>query len=351
MACGSYRSGDSTYISKDMSTSTVYNVTSIPCKGLGLVARVKISAGQPILYEQPLVSVQLSETGDLHGQMDKSTGEFRSLQLDTELRKLTDNELKKFYGLTDVFSKGKNKKTNFGIIKTNSFSVNKCDRTHLVLFPDIARINHSCAPNCHHYWSGQLGKFVVRAVEDIPEGAEICISYMSPLQRADFHDKVSRREILLEEFGFNCLCSLCCQENAEENDRKRRRILEIENNWSDLGNNPEAALELGEKQFELCCELNFQAGLLSYVALHCVEASSLLVAKKKSCIEVETSREKAVKYAKKSRYYGKIAYGPDSEEYHIFKVVVTICETANNQELLLDIQHAISSLRDIDAKI
>ena len=66
----------------------------------------------------------------------------------------------------------------------------------LALFPSIARINHSCRPNCHHYHSGKTGEFVVRAVEEVSEGEELTISYMSPLQRADFHDRESRRKIL-----------------------------------------------------------------------------------------------------------------------------------------------------------
>ena len=71
-------------------------------------------------------------------------------------------------------------KTNFGIIKTNSFTVARRRRSDsesdgekegtmkksvLALFTSIARVNHSCRPNCHHYHSGKTGEFVVRAVE------------------------------------------------------------------------------------------------------------------------------------------------------------------------------------------
>lgn len=87
-------------------------------------------------------------------------------------------------------------KTNLGIIKTNSFTVSRGPRSLLVLFPDVARINHSCAPNCHHYWSKKSGEFVIRAVRNLAEGEELSISYMSPLQRADFHDRDARRRIL-----------------------------------------------------------------------------------------------------------------------------------------------------------
>ena len=46
-------------------------------------------------------------------------------------------------------------KTSYGICKTNSFSIDLSDRrSYLAIFPTISRLNHSCQPNCNHYWSG-----------------------------------------------------------------------------------------------------------------------------------------------------------------------------------------------------
>ena len=79
-----------------------------------------------------------------------------------------------------------------------------------------------------------------------------------------------------------------------------------------------------------------------------MEAASLLVAKRRCGIDAETFRERGIRYAQRAREFGRVAYGEDSEEFRIFDAVVTVCETANNQELLLDVQAAIASLRDID---
>ena len=50
-------------------------------------------------------------------------------------------------------------KTSYGIIKTNSFSIELSDlRSYLAIFPIISRLNHSCQPNCNHYWSGSQFK-------------------------------------------------------------------------------------------------------------------------------------------------------------------------------------------------
>lgn len=73
------------------------------------------------------------------------------------------------------------RKTNYGIMKTNSFTIEitvskvvispaqkrkiiKVTENRLALFSKISRLNHSCQPNCNHYWCGQAGKFMIRAI-------------------------------------------------------------------------------------------------------------------------------------------------------------------------------------------
>ena len=61
----------------------------------------------------------------------------------------------------------------------------------------------------------------MRAIQKINEDEELTISYMSPLQRCDFHTRESRRKILFEEFGFWCNCNLCDAINLGTYLRKR----------------------------------------------------------------------------------------------------------------------------------
>ena len=53
-----------------------------------------------------------------------------------------------------------------------------------------------------------------------------------------------------EEFGFLCQCELCFSPDdvTVEDDRKRRRVLEIETAWSELGEDRQTAMKLGEEQ-------------------------------------------------------------------------------------------------------
>ena len=110
-------------------------------------------------------------------------------------------------------------------------------------------------------------------------------------------------------------------------------------------------MELGEEQFKLCTDLSFHSGLLSYVALHCVEAASLLVASKYESENQEITKDHrtmAVKYSEQASLHGSIAYGEDSEEATIFESVVTACKEESDSDLLGAVRSAIVKLRDID---
>ena len=72
-------------------------------------------------------------------------------------------------------------------------------------------------------------------------GEELTISYMSPLQRSDFHTRDSRRKILQDEFGFFCHCNLCSIQDIldlKQNDLDRTHLLKIEQQWIHLGQDP-----------------------------------------------------------------------------------------------------------------
>ena len=49
-----------------------------------------------------MVSLELNQDGDVEGKFDKITGEFRCKDLESQLRALSDDDLKRFYSLTDV---------------------------------------------------------------------------------------------------------------------------------------------------------------------------------------------------------------------------------------------------------
>lgn len=73
-----------------------------------------------------------------------------------------------------------------------------------------SKLNHSCDPNVEICFEKGDHTLSVRALRDIKEGEELCISYISPcdLERS----RHSRRKLLLDNYTFFCNCSKCkCQ--------------------------------------------------------------------------------------------------------------------------------------------
>ena len=121
---------------------------------------------------------------------------------------------------------------------------------------------------------------------------------------------------------------------------------------------------MAEEQLHLAQKLNLQPGLLSYIALHCVEACSLVCTDNRSPEICQKGRD----YAQVAFGYGISAYGDQSEEAEVFLRICTIWNTKDQKssvmtttndhnaddgegdDLFTVVQEAISKLRDIDKK-
>ncbi|KAK6939821.1 SET domain, partial [Dillenia turbinata] len=70
------------------------------------------------------------------------------------------------------------------------------------LYPIISIINHSCLANAVLIFEGRLA--VVRAVQHIPKGTEVLISYIETAGST-----ITRQKALKEQYLFNCTCPRC----------------------------------------------------------------------------------------------------------------------------------------------
>ncbi|GAY41727.1 hypothetical protein CUMW_061660 [Citrus unshiu] len=70
------------------------------------------------------------------------------------------------------------------------------------LYPVISIINHSCLPNTVLVFEGRLA--VVRAVQHVPKGAEVLISYIETAGST-----MTRQKALKEQYLFTCTCPRC----------------------------------------------------------------------------------------------------------------------------------------------
>jgi len=92
------------------------------------------------------------------------------------------------------------------IFQTNCIGLG-CGSKDSGLFPVIARINHSCIPNCHWNWNPELQTEFVFATKTIRQGEEIQSNYLS--QRSLLRPRKDRQEELQQRYHFFCQCEGC----------------------------------------------------------------------------------------------------------------------------------------------
>ncbi|ESK85061.1 set domain-containing protein [Moniliophthora roreri MCA 2997] len=169
--------------------STYYQIAPVGgpahTQGLGMLATNDIARGSVILVERPVLVILASALNYLTLEM-----------LDPKLAKV-------LLGLSSSDD------TLEGIIRTNSKEIEvpvqgsemkRC----FGLFPDMARVNHSCGPNALWRWDSLNLMLTLEAVRPIAAGSEITIPYIDCLQ-----PRSSRRHQLKSIYGFECHCDFC----------------------------------------------------------------------------------------------------------------------------------------------
>lgn len=88
------------------------------------------------------------------------------------------------------------------------------------LFLTCSRFNSDCSPNVHNEWDARKEEMVFRALKDIKEGDDLCITYV-----VQWLTREHRRQRLAKSFNFPCQCATCSLEGKELRDSDNRRIL------------------------------------------------------------------------------------------------------------------------------
>ncbi|KAK7053564.1 SET domain-containing protein [Favolaschia claudopus] len=95
----------------------------------------------------------------------------------------------------------------------------------------ICRVNHTCfspkgAPNASYFWNVNSKEEELRAIQDIREGQEIEVSYMS--NASDYRDPLSH---LRDNYTFDCSCPGCSRPASER--RASAQKMFAYNKWVD----------------------------------------------------------------------------------------------------------------------
>ena len=95
----------------------------------------------------------------------------------------------------------------------------------LGLFPLTSMMNHSCNPNCTHRFlieQGKPPKLIMRAIQIIEKGEELCYSYVNLYQST-----TARRSQLNSAYSFLCICERCLTDKItsfDENSHLEKNI-------------------------------------------------------------------------------------------------------------------------------
>eukprot|EP00439_Symbiodinium_sp_Y106_P009584 s4112_g1.t1 len=191
------------------------------------------------------------------------------------------------------------KKTLSGIIDTNAFSRGaSATSSSLVVCPTLARLNHSCSPNCQQSWDATSGTEKLYAMCDIREGDELCITYCDLRKpRAD------RKVELRLKYGFDCACPACSSPDCSQSDQNRVAIARLEEELCREGPaNPERGLRCAEQLLATIDEEGLSDKMLRGLA--CYEAMEMAL---------RLGDEEAVKsWANKAELYISQARGAEN---------------------------------------
>ena len=210
-----------------------YKVCQIPGKGVGVIASRDLTPGTLITREKPLLVLDppsdrktlLKTLGcdwckvNMRAPPELVRAQIQRMILEKTVKRMKEDERDQFMGLTDKTATNSNTKSAWGVFLTNALPMG--NYTVLGIYPTVARINHSCKPNAHHFYNEDDRTEEVWAMEPIRAGEEINISYIRT-----FCSKNFRQELLQDKFGFYCSCSVCSLtgERLLEDDKLRHEI-------------------------------------------------------------------------------------------------------------------------------
>ncbi|KAG7439751.1 SET domain-containing protein, partial [Guyanagaster necrorhizus] len=191
-------------------------------KGIGMIARRKILAGELIIAERPVYAQR--KTLPQCNAENAVNGIFHL----SAVKDLNPTS-------REAISSLKNSKSGChpltGILQTNFLMLDITEEPDpdpanqfVGIFPLLSRANHDCTPNTHYFFnfSSFTGEF--RPTRDIPEGAEVTISYTHVLA-----PRSARQAHLRSCYSFICSCAVCGLDakKAEASDERRARIHQL----------------------------------------------------------------------------------------------------------------------------
>ncbi|KAJ7199568.1 hypothetical protein C8J57DRAFT_1415465 [Mycena rebaudengoi] len=113
---------------------------------------------------------------------------------------------------------------------------------HSIVCKDVSRINHSCTPNVDLRWDATSFTVSISSTTRISKGEELVRSYGALLP-----PRAERREILQNQYDFECSCPSCSLPDSESSQSDdRRRLLQDDLGRLDPADDPEFSAWLSD---------------------------------------------------------------------------------------------------------
>ncbi|KAK1493223.1 TPR domain-containing protein [Colletotrichum cuscutae] len=271
-------------------------------KGLGVFASRPILTGQRILTDQALLTITSSDSNSIlrQAQLLSTTGRDSLLSLSTNPSKSSIfSWLESIWRSKSAPQDTVSNHTILNIFRNNNFNIGNQTQA---LFPQVARLNHSCVPNAQGNFNKDLNAFTIHATRNIEPEEEITISYL------DEHLglRQSRQTALHDGYGFTCGCSACSPTTSSEAGEVRRAEIQRK-----LELFAEAASEDPEDEFMMMLAL---LDAHEAEAIRGREVSTMYIATARKAFDLG-KREEGRELALKGLQLEKEAVGDDSPFY------------------------------------
>jgi len=233
--------------------------------GLGLLALEPLQPGQVLMREKPVIQVDTGASSldrrevvlcyrEEEWEVQGERREFKKLA--KTFAALSKEEKSKVLALTRIeAAQEKSLQLAWADLVRENIDLNYNQFCSLIqiyltnafsdgLWPDLARVNHSCFPNAEVVRRGKERLLVV--VRSIERGEEVTHSYLHSLM-----GKKARQEVLQNRWGFLCTCTLCSlpEQSRVEQDKQRAQFRAADTIWKQQKSNKalEEAIGLADK--------------------------------------------------------------------------------------------------------
>lgn len=179
----------------DAASSAPFEIRSAAQKGLGAFALRAIALGELVLAEAPLAMHELP-SGDELVPGGQASSEATATEVEALIAGCTAGKRAAFYELCGGDAA-------HDIWNANAFRIlDEDEGAFIAVFARVARVNHSCQPNCFSTFNDEAKRQTVRALRPIERGEELLINYTGTQAAGMTRD--ARRELLQRRWGFTC---------------------------------------------------------------------------------------------------------------------------------------------------